>query len=73
MFVQATDNERIQSQLQEFTGRIEHGLREGSRRMLLTHDLADVLIGTAEVLDGRTLRYVDTDLIVQLSHRNLCS
>lgn len=60
LFVQAADNETIQAQAQELTGRIEHGLREGSRRMVLTRDLPDVLTGAAEVLDGRTLRYVDT-------------
>lgn len=41
--------------------------------MLLTRDLPDVLTGAAEVIDGRTLRYVDTDLTVQLVGIDICA
>lgn len=41
--------------------------------MVLTRDLPDVLTGAAEVLDGRTLRYVDTNLTVQLVGIDICA
>lgn len=55
----------IRAQAQEITGRIEHGLREGSCRLPLTGDLPDVLTKAGEVIDGHTLRYLH-DLTVQL-------
>lgn len=73
LLIQAADDETIRAQAQEITGRIEHGLREGSRRMILTRDLPDVLTGPAEVIDARTLRYIDTDLTVRLVGIDICA
>lgn len=61
LLVQAADNEMIHAQAQALTGRIEHGLRESSRRMVLTRDLPETLTGAAEVLNGRTLRRYGLD------------
>lgn len=66
-------DEEMRAHATGFTDRIAQVQRDATSGLVPTNELPGVLTGRAEVIDGRTLRYMASDLTVELAGIDVCA
>lgn len=71
--VTAYEDEEMRAHAADVTKRIAQVHRDAPQSLVPTNELPRVLTGRAEVIDGRTLRYVVSGLTVELAGIDVCA